>query len=167
MKKLAAATAAMAALAIVAIGATALATPGTIAPAENLLSPLTSAGRFDEIDARAKGDGYKLKLKTKGSTDLHVVRNTFQPGQHTGWHTHPGPSLITVTSGKIWVYSGDDRTCSATIYAAGQGFVDAGGGHSHILRNEGTVPAMTVAVQFLPAGTPRRIDTPAPGNCPF
>lgn len=66
MKKLAAATAAMATLAVVAIGATALATPGTIAPAENLLSPLTSAGRFDEIDARAKGGRLQAQAQDEG-----------------------------------------------------------------------------------------------------
>jgi len=47
------------------------------------------------------------------------------------------------------------------------GFVDAGGDHIHNLRNEGTVNARTVAVQLIPANEMRRIDAPAPGNCPF
>jgi quercetin dioxygenase-like cupin family protein len=97
------------------------------------------------------------------------VRNTFQPGGgHSGWHTHPGPSLITVTSGTISNYSGDDPTCTPQVYSAGMGFVDPGAGHEHLIRNEGSVPAVTVAVQLLPAGATRRIDvTPAPVNCSF
>jgi hypothetical protein len=47
------------------------------------------------------------------------------------------------------------------------GFVDPGGDHVHIVRNEGEVVAQTIAVQLIPAGATRRIDVPAPGNCPF
>jgi hypothetical protein len=43
----------------------------------------------------------------------------------------------------------------------------AGNGHVHILRNEGTVAAETIAVQLLPRGAVRRIDAPDPGYCPF
>ena len=53
------------------------------------------------------------------------------------------------------------------MYTAGQGFVDPGDGHVHMLRNEGTGPAETIAVQLVLDGGTRRIDTPAPGNCPF
>jgi hypothetical protein len=45
-------------------------------------------------------------------------------------------------------------------------FVDAGGSHVHIIRNEGTVVAQTVAVQLIPAGAVRRIDAAAPANRP-
>jgi hypothetical protein len=45
--------------------------------------------------------------------------------------------------------------------------VDVGGGDVHLIRNEGTEEARAVVVQFVPAGAVRRIDAPAPGNCPF
>jgi hypothetical protein len=49
----------------------------------------------------------------------------------------------------------------------GQGFIDSGT-DVHILRNEGTVQAETIAVQLLPKDAARKIDImPAPGNCPF
>jgi hypothetical protein len=35
----------------------------------------------------------------------------------------------------------------------------------HMLRNDGTVAAETIAVQFLPSGLPRRIDKPVPHGC--
>jgi hypothetical protein len=53
------------------------------------------------------------------------------------------------------------------VYPAGTGVIDPGDGHVHLLRNEGSANLVTVTVQILPAGAPRRIDAPAPGNCGF
>jgi quercetin dioxygenase-like cupin family protein len=124
-------------------------------------------GVFGEIDEEAETNSYELELETKGTSDVWVTRNAIAPGGHSGWHTHPGPSLITVTVGEITAYDGDDPTCTGTVYEAGEGFVDPGSGHVHLLRNETDGPAETVAVQILPKDATRRIDTPAPGNCPF
>lgn len=150
---------------LVGLAATAgvvLATPG---------SGFTAAqqwkGVFDEIDVKAETDSYELELKTKGVSDVYVTRNAIAVGGHSGWHTHPGPSLIIVTVGEIMAYDGDDPTCTPKRYRAGEGFVDPGNGHVHLLRNESGAPAETVAVQFLPQGATRRIDAPAPGNCGF
>jgi hypothetical protein len=52
-------------------------------------------------------------------------------------------------------------------YAAGTGFIDEGGGHMHMVRNEGASDLVTVAFQIIPAGADRRIDGPSPGHCPF
>ena len=112
--------------------------------------------------------GWNLKTKVKGDSDVYVIQNTFPPGAHSGWHTHPGPSLITVTSGALTVYEASDPTCTPIIYTAGQSFTDIGCGDVHLIRNEGSVNAVTVVVQIVPAGAPRRIDvTPAPSNCPL
>jgi hypothetical protein len=45
------------------------------------------------------------------------------------------------------------------------GFVDAGVNHVHLIRNEGSVVATTMAVQLIPANAARRIDEPQPSNC--
>lgn len=124
-------------------------------------------GVFGEIDVKAETDSYELELKAKDASDVYVTRNAIAAGGHSGWHTHPGPSLIIVTVGEIMAYDGDDPTCTPTRYRAGEGFVDPGDGHVHLLRNETDAPAETVAVQILPKDATRRIDTPAPGNCPF
>jgi len=104
---------------------------------------------------------------TKGQSDLYVQSNVWEPGGSTGWHSHPGHSLITVTAGTVTVYEGDDPSCTPHVYTVGMGFVDAGGSHVHIIRNEGTIGAQTIAVQLIPAGQPRRIDAADPGNCHF
>lgn len=150
-----------------------LATPGSGFTASTI-----AQGRFDDIDVASQvlrefGDTTPQRdlwlslQKTKGPSDLFVQNNVWIPGGYTGWHTHPGHSLIIVTAGAISAYDGDDPSCTPTVYTAGMGFVDAGGDHVHNLRNEGTVEARTVAVQLIPAAATRRIDVPAPGNCPF
>ena len=105
--------------------------------------------------------------KTKGKSDLYVQSNVWAPGGSTGWHSHPGHSLIIVTAGAVTAYEGKDPDCKPKVYTVGMGFVDPGGDHVHILRNEGSVEARTTAVQLIPANAMRRIDVASPGNCPF
>ena len=105
--------------------------------------------------------------KTRGDSDLYVQNNVWAPGGTTGWHSHPGHSLIIVTSGAVTAYEGDDPSCTPHVYTVGMGFVDPGGAHVHVLRNEGSVEARTVAVQLIPAGATRRIDAAAPFGCGF
>ncbi|MEO5720500.1 MAG: cupin domain-containing protein [Chthoniobacterales bacterium] len=157
---------ALAAGAVLLVGS-ADATPGMGVSTEFIAGNITAGINFDEIEVAVKSGKWKARIDTKGASELYVVRNTFQPGGHTGWHTHPGPSLVSVTSGTITAYEGDDPTCTPRVYSAGMGFVDPGGGHVHLFRNEGSVPAVTVATQLVPPGAMRRIDAPAPGNCPF
>ena len=125
-------------------------------------------GVFDDIQVHVNDmPRHQVKLSTKGLSDVYVTRNTIGVGGHSGWHTHPGPSLIIVTVGEITAYEGDDPTCTPTRYHAGEGFVDPGDGHVHLLRNESGAPAETVAVQFLAQGATRRLEAAAPANCPF
>jgi len=106
-------------------------------------------------------------LRTHGTSDLFVQDNTWDPGGSTGWHTHPGASLIIVTQGTVTAYDGDDPACTPHVYTVGDTLVDSGGGHVHLIRNETPAPAKTIAVQLVPHGPMRRLDAPAPGNCSF
>ena len=117
-------------------------------------------------------------INTIGATDLYVQQNTWDPATcgspgcipSTGWHTHPGPSFVIVTQGSVTAYDGDDPACTPHVYTAGtpdNAFLDPGDGHVHIIRDESGAVAKTIAVQFVPAGAPRRQDAPDPGNCPF
>jgi hypothetical protein len=134
-----------------------------------------SMATFDEMDINLHtipANIWQLRLKTKGLSDLYVQSNTWDPRGSTGWHTHPGPSLVTITAGTVTTYDGDDDTCTPHVYSALPGwphsFVDPGGGHVHLVRNEdSTVTATAIAVQLIPQAATRRIDVPNPGNCPF
>jgi len=125
----------------------------------------------DSLPAGFDGDVWLSLQKTKGRSDLYVQSNAWQAGGSTGWHTHPGHSLIIVTSGTLTEYEAD---CTPHVYTfiAGQPaptLVDPGRGHVHIIRNEGTVPASSIAVQLVPYDPlkqNRRIDvSPTPDTC--
>lgn len=123
---------------------------------------------FDELHVNAHSIPARLwraRIRTEGSSDVYVVDNTFAPGATTGWHSHPGPSLILVVAGTVTNHTDDDASCAGHAYSAGSGFVDTGGKDVHMLRNESSAPAETIAVQLLPKDAVRKIDAPDPGNC--
>jgi quercetin dioxygenase-like cupin family protein len=145
--------------------------------AEGFKSTLLALGRFGEIDIaesvppsrKAQEDAHiwpPLQQK-KGPSDVYVQSNIWAPGGSTGWHSHPGSSLIIVTAGTVTDYEGRDPDCKPHVYKTGMAFADPGGDHIHILRNEGVVEAKTIVVQLIPADAARRIDVADPGNCRF
>ena len=150
-------------------------------PAVGFTSTTVALGRFNAIDVdnlsffppaaptnTHPGNNLWLSMqKTKGPSDLYVQSNVWAPGGTTGWHTHPSHSLIIVTAGTLTAYDGDDPACTPHVYTAGMGLVDEGGDHTHVIRNEGSVEARTVAVQLIPAGATRRIDAEGNAACPF
>jgi hypothetical protein len=81
------------------------------------------------------------------------VHVTFQPGGSTGWHTHPGPALVTVKTGQL------------TPHRAGQTFLEYGPRDVNLTRNETAAVTETVVTFLLPVGAPITVDAPAPGNC--
>ena len=130
--------------------------------------PLTKAS-FDHIRIKSGNDdrgGNLVRLIAVDPSDVYVAKNTVAPGADSGWHSHPGPSLVIVQSGAATVYEGDDPSCSGVTYTAGSGFIDSGGTHVHLVRNEGTAQLVTVAFQIIPQGAARRIDAPKPSQCP-
>src|SRR5713226_2497948 len=146
--------------------------------ANGFVGTTLAKGRFGEIDAFNQsvqpdpGDQERANVwlswqKTKGMSDVYVQNNVWQPGGSTGWHSHPGHSLIIVTAGTVTDFESSDPDCKPTVYTQGMGFVDPGGDHVHMIRNDGPVEAHTIAVQVIPAGALRRIDADRPANCPF
>ena len=108
-----------------------------------------------------------MEVEAKPALDVAVAMVTFQPGGHSGWHSHPGPVFISVVAGEMTFYEADDPSCAPVVRHAGQGFLDTGA-HAHIARNETTAPATNVVHGgIVPPGSPLRTDAPNPGNCPF
>jgi quercetin dioxygenase-like cupin family protein len=152
----------LAALAVLVIVATALATPSI-----GVTSTTFAIGSFADIHAKTLSSSWQARIDTKGATDVHILENRIVPGGTFGWHSHPGPSIVVVKSGALTLYRGDDPTCTPTVVSAGSGFVDDGG-DTHLVRNEGSVDTVVYVTSLVPHGAARRIDvTPAPGNCPF
>jgi hypothetical protein len=136
---------------------------GTLGDVDLLSKPIIPDS--SENDRRAKA--WLSLQKTSEPSNLYVQSNVWQPGGSTGWHIHPGHSLIIVTVGTVTEYEGHDPECKPHVYTQNMVFDDPHDGHAHMIRNEGTAVARTIAVQLIPVGVERRIDVAAPGNCYF
>jgi quercetin dioxygenase-like cupin family protein len=112
-------------------------------------------------------DGSKVKLKTKGAIDVAVQRIAVDPLETFGWHSHPGPTIVTVKSGTLTLYHADDCT-NGINYTAGQSFSNLPD-EIHLARNNSTTQELVIfASYFVPSTTTGlRIDQPSPGvECP-
>jgi hypothetical protein len=109
-----------------------------------------------------------IKLKTKSSVDFVTQQITIAAGGTTGWHSHPGPVLVTVKAGALTLVYANDPTCAGHTYRAGESFVDRGDENVHTALNLGTTPVELWATYLVPgaAGAPFRLDVPDPG-CDF
>jgi quercetin dioxygenase-like cupin family protein len=139
----------------------ALATPGV-----GVLSTVHARGtNADRLNIHSAAG---IKLKTKNPLDFVTQQLTIAPGGTTGWHSHPGPVLVTVKSGALTLVYADDPTCQGRTYHAGQSFVDRGDETVHTALNLGTTPVELWATYLVPgpAGAPMRLDAPDPG-CDF
>lgn len=108
-----------------------------------------------------------LKFKTQADIDIVSQSVTIAAGGHTGWHSHPGPVLVSVVGGPVKLYDGDDPSCTARTVPDRGSFVDKGSGHVHILRNEGSTAVTLYITYLLPVGALPRINVSDPGNCSF
>lgn len=151
-------------LTFVVLAGAALATPGggiLGAPvhARGTLEPTTGGNLI--VNSKSG-----VHVKTKGSTDLVTQEIRIAPGGHTGWHSHPGPVLVTVKAGSLQLIYADDTTCEGTVYEAGDSFVDRGDETVHIARASPFAETVLWATYFVPGdpGAPFRLDEPAPGS---
>ena len=114
------------------------------------------------------GPENKVKLQTQGAVEIAAQRVVVQPGGTIGWHSHPGPTLVTILSGTMSFYHAEHCTMEIE-YRAGQSFSNLPD-EIHMARNEGTEDLVIFASYFVPVQTPPvalRIDQPSPGpGCP-
>ena len=52
---------------------------------------------LDQSQVVTESRDHGVIFKTKGQSDVYVVYNKIAPGGHTGWHSHPGPSIVSRT----------------------------------------------------------------------
>src|SRR5207248_2144461 len=93
------------------------ATPGSGITTTIVSGPIV----LDESQVVTQSPNHGVIFKTKGLSDVWVVRNVIVPGGHTGWHSHPGPSIVSVVSGQATEYRSDEP--GAIVHAAGTAFV--------------------------------------------
>jgi hypothetical protein len=139
----------------------ALATPGVGV----ISAPVWARGTHaDLLNVHSKAG---VKLQTREPVDFVTQQIRIGPGGSTGWHSHPGPVLVTVKSGALTIVYADDPNCDGRTYTAGQSFVDRGDENVHTAFNRGDIELELWATYLVPgeAGAPFRLDAPDPGTC--
>ena len=162
---------AMAILSVLAVGGYVLKLWAT--PTSGVTRTLIGRGTYNRfmVNAELNPSGgqprFQYIAKAQPGMDLEVDTHDYQPLGSTGWHKHPGPVYITVTSGQLTFYEFDDPTCSPHLYSKGQGFVDYGAGHIGINQDPSN-PASDVTVAVTYVAGPFRTELSAGNpNCSF
>jgi quercetin dioxygenase-like cupin family protein len=145
---------------IIAIGAVAAAATLALAGVAVASGPTGSVSSVT-IGAGSMQQG-AMGLNVNSWTNTIVAEFTFGPNSSTGWHSHPGKTLVTVQQGTFTVYHDN---CHPHVYEAGDAFVELPSS-VHVGRNEtgGTVK-LGVVFTDVPIGGSPRIDQPKPEDC--
>jgi quercetin dioxygenase-like cupin family protein len=146
------------------VGGIAFGTPSSPLTVEQARGPLVDRPLDVSMDFE---NGSEVELKTKGPIDVAVQRIAVDPGETFGWHSHPGPTIVTVKSGTLTLYHAEDCT-NGIDYTAGQSFSNLPD-EIHLARNNSTTQELVIfASYFVPSSTGGlRIDQPSPGvECP-
>lgn len=76
-----------------------------------------------------------IKTHPLQTSKVNTFTLTFSsPGDATGWHSHPGPGVVTIAQGTYTLERvGKDGCVARTQYSQGDVFLDPGDGTSHRL----------------------------------
>ena len=146
---------------VVLVAGTALATPALPLVGERPAGTFLSRGTLSESVHFNTGE---VKFQTKAPVDFVVQTITFPAGSSSGWHSHPGVVMVSITSGEMRHYAAD---CSFETLSAGGAFVESGS-NAGLVQNVSGSPVVVHVTYVVPAGTTNphlRIDQPNPG-CP-
>jgi quercetin dioxygenase-like cupin family protein len=144
-----------------ALGALAIKPAQATPPSPGFVStPIVGPVLFDDIQTVQQIPDWGVMIKSRGLSDVYFTQIKIPPGGHGGWHSHPGPSFITVKSGTA-TFSDECNDFVPLYYPAGTGFVEDAE-CVHLLANQGSVDLEVIVMQIVPRGAPRRIDEPAP-----
>jgi quercetin dioxygenase-like cupin family protein len=120
----------------------------------------------DAVHQEAHLLGWNVQLELEGATDFVQQDAALAPGGYSGWHSHPGPLLITVKSGTAMWYSAEDPACKAVVYPAGSAFIEPAG-VNHYVRNGGPTNLELLGTYLIPKGMATRQEESQPSQCPF
>jgi hypothetical protein len=118
----------------------------------------STPGVAQEVLARGHTDQADV---VDGPADVYIGSVQLLPGaSYAGWHTHPGPVWVVVSTGELAVYGPD--TCR-TVYAAGSAYL-AEPATAYDLRNESSAPTLLFFSGVIPAGQPPTVQAAAPAT---
>jgi quercetin dioxygenase-like cupin family protein len=115
-------------------------------PAPPTVELLSRGSMTAPFDVEARG----IELDADRKIDTALAHLTFAPGASTGWHRHPGPTVVTVITGELTV---TERDCGTEVFEAGQSFVERGPDR-HMATNTGGTVTETHVAFYVPTGAP-------------
>jgi quercetin dioxygenase-like cupin family protein len=125
------------------------------------ITPLAQATVAAKVHASSSG----IRIETNGPKEMLVTSIAVDPGGSFGWHSHPGPVLVSVAAGTLALFHAHGGHCVRETIQAGQGFIEDGR-DIHLARNEGSVPVQIYATFLARPGTTAFLkDEPAPSVC--
>jgi quercetin dioxygenase-like cupin family protein len=71
------------------------------------------------------------RIAAADGADMTIQHVRLGPNTATGWHTHPGPAIVSIAQGSFTYEDVGAGDCRQRNYTAGEGFVDPGSGHVH------------------------------------
>lgn len=166
----------MVAAAAILVAASVVVVPALATPSTGFSRIGFSTGVLQALDVRTeeadtsetsdRNDEWELRLKTKAASDLGLDQLSILPSGHSGWHSHAGITLVTVTAGEVVWYDGASPDCGSKTYRVGDSFVEQAN-NIHLVRNTSGATAVFTAVQIRPKDSPGRIDAARPASCPI
>lgn len=152
------------AIGIGVIGVLAGTTAAVATPPSGLTSQLLARGSWDRQDRRDFIES--LEEKRKVASDVATVQATLALGGTTGWHAHPGPSVVVLKSGTLTITEATGRGCGISEVTAATGpKVFFHPEEVHKFDNTGGTIAELYITYFVPTAVPLLIDAPAPAPC--
>lgn len=102
-------------------------------------------GHVGQIDPATVPTGFLASHTAVSEIPVDALAKAVQPDgasvlvQHvrlgsnsaTGWHTHPGPAIVSIVRGSLTYEDAASNRCRQKTYPAGTGFTDRGFGHVH------------------------------------
>ena len=118
-----------------------------------------SVSTLAHVPIAGSEEGFTASLETEGAANFIVQEIKFSPGGTTGWHTHPGVLLLSLTadSGPIDWY---DANCLKHTYHAGDSWTEATSLHDVV--NNSSIDAHFVVTYVVAKGVSKRTDQAAP-----
>jgi quercetin dioxygenase-like cupin family protein len=133
------------------------------------VEPLARSSFPDHIEATVRvhltGETATTEADISHLADVVTAQLTIEPDGFVGWHTHPGPGIVSVVAGALTIVNEVD--CVAREYRAGQAFLDVGQGNIHVAYNASGEETRVYGVFLdVPPGVGPTILLEEPGNCP-
>jgi hypothetical protein len=146
--------------AAVGVAGGALASHPQINPATVPVGFLTAHSTVNNIPADAIQRAFR-----SGKADVFIEHGRLGPNQAVAFHTHPGPSFLTVQTGSVRYEEADAGRCLRRSFGVGRGFVDGPSRRAHRIV-AGASGADYYEVYLLPRRTgPHFANVPAPAAC--